>query len=299
MIKVRHVNKRFDKKAALLDVSCNVSKGSIYGLIGSNGSGKTTLLRIISGVFFEDDGHVTIEGERVKENVSIKSKILFLSDDPYRFFEATANKMAYMYSVCYPRWDQEYFEKLCKVLKIDLKQKLSSQSKGMQRHVIFALSLAAKPDYLILDEPFDGLDAVMRSILKKLIAGQVAEREMTVLISSHNLRELEDLCDTVGFMHEGKVLLEKDLSELKCNIFRVKVNFRKEMSVEELNMPGIVSFEKNGQYVTMVVKGSKEEIMESLDAFEPHFVDMIDLSLEEVFISEMEANGYDYHIVLT
>ncbi|MEH7524114.1 ABC transporter ATP-binding protein, partial [Bacillus sp. JJ1503] len=217
MIKIRNVRKAFEDLEAIENMNITVNKGSIYGLLGSNGAGKTTLLKLITGIYVQDDGVITIDEMPVYENPNMKQRIFFIQDIPYFLPQYTVKQMAQFYQNIYPAWDQNRFEELVKAFNMDLHKKVHKFSKGIQRQAAFILGLSTKPDVLLLDEPMDGLDPVMRKKVKGLIIDDVAEREMTVLISSHNLREVEDLCDFIGIMHKGKLMIEKELDDLKSD----------------------------------------------------------------------------------
>lgn len=293
MIEVKGLSKSFEALEALKNVNLNVNKASIYGLVGSNGAGKTTLLKILAGIYKQNKGEVYIQGEKIFENQGMKSKVIFIPDTLYFFSQYTIQDMANFYTSIYSSWNKERYEKLKEVFNIDTKRKVNRLSKGMQRQVAFWMALCIMPDYLILDEPLDGLDPVMRQKIKNLIIQDVAEREMTVLISSHNLRELEDLCDYIGILHNGTLILEKDLDDLKSDIHKIQVAFRKPVLKEDLKEIEILYEEKRGSINLIIAKGNKEEIISKISKLEPVILDMLPLSLEEIFIYEMEGIGYE------
>lgn len=226
MIEIRGVNKIFQEEKAVNGLSLTVPKGAIYGLLGSNGAGKTTLLKMLVGIYRPDTGSVKVGGQPVYESPEVKRSLFFMPDSPYFFPQATMKSMAEFYRSIYTGWSQKRYEELVTVFRLDPRRRLSRFSKGMQRQAAFLLALSCKPDALIMDEPIDGLDPVMRRQIKNLLFQEVAERELTVLISSHNLREIEDLCDHVGIMHEGRMLVEKDLDDLKADTHKIQVAFR-------------------------------------------------------------------------
>ncbi|MDP4164345.1 MAG: ABC transporter ATP-binding protein, partial [Bacillota bacterium] len=223
MIKLFDVSKKFGKIAAVDQVTLSIQKGSIYGLIGSNGAGKTTLIKLLAGIYLQEKGEITIEDEAVFENVSLKEKIFYIPDQPYFLFHYNAVQMAQFYKSIYPTWSEDRFQTLAELFHVDLTKKIHTFSKGWQRQIAFILALSAKPEFLILDEPLDGLDPVVRKRMKNLLIQDVAEREMTILISSHNLREVEDLCDHVGIIHQGKLVMEKELDVLKSDIHKIQL----------------------------------------------------------------------------
>lgn len=298
MIQLSNVKKTFKDIDAVEDVTLHVKKGSIYGLLGSNGAGKTTLLRMIAGILEQDRGEISINGNTVYENFEIKNRLFFIPDYPHFFSQYTVNQMAKFYQHTYENWNQERFIRLGDVFKIDLNKKIQSFSKGMQRQVAFWLAMSTIPDVLILDEPIDGLDPVMRKIVKNLIIQDVAEREMTVLISSHNLREVEDLCDHIGILHRGSLLLEKEIDDLKSDHHKIQVSFRKELPSNWLDTLDVVYKEKRGSVYLFIIKGKENEVSAHIKEFQPIIFDMLPLTLEEIFIYEMGVAGYDVNNIL-
>lgn len=297
MINISHVRKTFEGLEAVEKVSIHVNRGSIYGLLGSNGAGKTTLLKILTGIYAYDEGEVTIDGQPVFENPSIKDKIFFIQDHPYFFPQYTVKQMAQFYKSIYSRWDEGRFEELAAIFEIDIHKKIHRFSKGIQRQAAFILALSSRPEVLILDEPMDGLDPVMRKKVKSLLVGEVADREMTILISSHNLREVEDLCDYIGIMHKGRVILEKDLDDLKTDTHKIQVAFKGPIPAIFDSMK-ILHKEKRGSIIICIVKGNAEEISAYAEQFKPVIFDLLPLTLEEIFIYEMGDAGYAVQNIL-
>ncbi|KHE72799.1 ABC transporter ATP-binding protein [Halobacillus sp. BBL2006] len=298
MIEVRGVDKSYEKERILKDVSFTVGKGSIYGLLGSNGAGKTTLMRIIAGILKQNSGRVCVLKEDVFENSVIKQRMVFLPDALYFLPQYTVKQMADFYRGMYENWNEERYEKLKELFNLNENKKVSQFSKGMQRQVALWLSMSVMPDVLVLDEPFDGLDAVIRKKVKNLIFQDVASREMTVLISSHNLREVEDICDHVGILHNGELLLERDLDDLKEDIHKVQVAFKDEnehILESDLN---IVYQERRGSVLLLIVKGNENEISRTINRFNPIVYDRLSLTLEEIFIYEMGGAGYAIENIL-
>lgn len=293
MIEVKNISKVFEDFEALKSVNIKVSKGSIYGLVGSNGAGKTTLIKTLVGIYRQDQGEVLIDGEKVFENIDTKCKITFIPDALYFFTQYSIKDMARFYKRVYSTWDEERYEKLKEAFNIEEKKKIHKLSKGMQRQVAFWLALSCMPELLILDEPLDGLDPVMRQKVKNLIVQDVAERQMTVLISSHNLRELEDLCDHIGILHKGSLILEKELDDLKSDIHKIQVAFKEDIPEEILKDVNILYEERRGSIRLFIVRGKKEEIIKQLNKFEPVILDILPLTLEEIFIYEMGDVGYE------
>lgn len=299
MIDIQLLTKKFGSLAALDGVSFEIPTGSIFGLVGSNGAGKSTLLRTLAGVYRPDGGGVFFDGQPSYENQEVKGSISFISDFPYFPIQSSLLGLKKLYSSFYPNWSDETFTRLCSMFPIEQKQKLKDMSKGMQRQAAIIAALSTKPRYFLLDEIFDGLDPVVRQLLKKLIATEVADRSMTVLISSHNLRELEDFCDTIALLHKGGVLFENDLDSLRLGIHRIQAVFPEPPEMSKLaERITIVNYQRSGSLITFVARGNEDEILAELDSFSPQFRESIPLSLEEVFISEMEAAGYDINNIV-
>lgn len=298
MLEIKDLTKRFGEKIALNCMSCSIGEGSIFGLVGSNGSGKSTLLRTIAGIYQPDGGTVEIDGEPVFENTSCKGRMCFVPDFPYFFNQATIRDMAVLYRRLYPGWDPIRFEDLCRIFPLDISSRIINMSKGMQRQAALILALSTRPSILLLDEVFDGLDPVVRQLLKRLLAQEVGERNVTIVIASHNLRELEDLCDHVGLLHKGGVIFERDLDELKLGIHKIQAAYMPMLDPQSLEGLDVVKQETRGSLYSLVVRGEREEILDRLNALNPVFLEALPLTLEEVFISEMEVAGYDIdHIV--
>jgi len=294
MIKVEAINKRFDELQAVRNLSLHVRKGSIYGLLGSNGAGKSTFLKILAGVYKPDSGVVTVNDQSVYEKTTTKQTVLFISDHPYFFNLASLQDMASFYAGVYERWNMKRYEQLTKHFRMDPKKRLNRMSKGMQRQAAFILTLSVMPDVMVLDEPFDGLDPVIRQQMKNLIMQDVADRELTLIVSSHNLREMEDFCDYVGVLHEGSLLFERDLDELRTDIHKLQIAFKNIPNKDKL-MKGldVLHYELKGSIVFLIVKGQKEEILFKVNQLKPAVVDMLPLTLEEIFIYELGGVGYE------
>ncbi|MFK2826049.1 ABC transporter ATP-binding protein [Bacillus sp. B190/17] len=293
MITAEKVSKRFGRYDAVKDVSIHVKKGSIYGLLGSNGAGKTTFLKMVTGIIRPDQGITKVEEVPVYENPKTKERVLFIPDQPYFFQQATLMQMSAFYEKVYERWNGGRFRQLYEHFSLDPHRKLSRMSKGMQRQAAFILTLSVMPDVLVLDEPFDGLDPVIRQQVKNLLIQDVSEREMTILVSSHNLREMEDFCDSVGVMHKGGLLFERDLEELKTDVCKVQVAFRKMPDPSFLDGMNVLHDEKRGRVLTCIVRGQEEEIYRYVQTFEPAIFDILPLTLEEIFTYEMGSVGYE------
>ncbi|MCI8624035.1 MAG: ABC transporter ATP-binding protein [Provencibacterium sp.] len=299
MIEARSVVMRFEDITALDSFSAEIHRGSIYGLIGSNGSGKSTLLRLMAGVYRPDEGTVTVDTLPVFENEEAKSRVFFVSDDFYYFPQATLDEMAAFYRGFYPSFSMERYRQIAAMFPIDPGRKIQTFSKGMQRQVALILGLAAQTDYLLLDEAFDGLDPILRTALRRILADDVARRNIAVVITSHNLRELEDMCDQVGLIHRGAILFQREIDELKLGFCKVQAAFRPLPDPERLREQlDILQLETRGSLMHMVVRGGSSQVLSVLESYGPLFAESLPLTLEEVFINEMEAIGYDYNNVL-
>ena len=293
MIDVKGLTKRFGAVTALDNISFQVESGSIFGLVGSNGAGKSTFLRTASGVYRPDAGQVLIDGGEPFENLAVKENVCFISDYPFFPRTATLLDMADLFSHTYPHWDKERFSYLCSCFPLDTKQRILNMSKGMQRQAALLCALGARPTHLLLDEIFDGLDPVMRQLLKRILSGEVADRGMTVVIASHNLRELEDICDHVGLLHRGGILFSRDLDELKLGMFKMQCIFPEELPENAWEGFDLLRLDRRGSLYTLTARGSREELLAKVNAMHPSFCELLPLTLEEIFINETEVAGYD------
>ena len=294
MIRVENLRKNFGEFCALDGVDMHVPGGSIYGLVGPNGAGKTTLLRHIMGIYRQDEGSVLVEGKPVYEQPDVKKDMILISDDLFYFQQADTLEMKGFYKGIYPGFDEKLFERLQEVFRnIDVKRRIRKLSKGMQKQVSFWLGLCSSPRILILDEPVDGLDPVMRRQIWNLLLAEKKKRGMTVLVSSHNLRELEEVCDYVGIMHQGRIRMERSLQELQGCVSKVQTAFEQGMPVLPETFQ-VLHMSNLGRVYTMIVKGDSEKARGELEKLHPLFVDVLPLTLEEIFIYEM--GGADYGI---
>lgn len=293
MIQVERLTKKFQTYTALNQISVSVQPGSVFGLVGSNGAGKSTLLRTIAGIYKPDSGTVAIDGTPIFEHPNVKNDIFFISDFPYFIPQSNMKEMAKFYASMYSNWSHERYRELCSLFPIEEKMKISSMSKGMQRQVALICALSTQPKVLLMDGIFDGLDPVMRQLLKKLLAREVSERNITVMIASHNLRELEDVCDHVGLLHQGGVVFEQELDGLKLNLHKLQAVFKPMISMDVFSDLDILKFDMKGSLINMVIRGDKGVISRRIEALKPVYFEMLPLTLEEVFISEMEVSGYD------
>lgn len=292
MIEAINLTKKIDNSVVLNNIDLIIPDSCIFGLVGSNGSGKSTFLRVISGVYMSDGGEAKIDGENIFDNNEIKKKICYLSDTPYFIHQSNLNEMIRFYKMFYPDFSDEKFERLNKAFPLDRKKRISTMSKGMQRQAALMLSLASEPEYLFLDEAFDGLDAVMRKVLKSLLAERVADGKTTI-IASHNLRELEELCDTVGLLHNGSILYNDRLDKIKDNIHKIQVVFSRVPDISVFDSLDVINIQKTGSVVSLVARGDENEIVSFINKLFPILVEVIEPTFEEVFMYELEANGYD------
>ena len=294
MIELKNVDKKFRDSQAADHITASVREGMIFGLVGSNGAGKSTLLRMICGVIKPDSGEVLADGAPVYENPDVKSQICFLSDSPYYFANADIEEMRDYYMTLYPSFDRKLFDSLVKKFGLEPKRKISSFSKGMKKQVSILLGLCAKTKYLLCDETFDGLDPVVRQAVKSLFASEIMNRDFTPVISSHNLRELEDICDSVGLLHRGKLLLTQELDQIKANICKLQCVIpdphREQEMISALH---IIRMERTGSLLTMTVRGPREKALALAQDSGAVFAETVPLTLEEIFISETEVAGYD------
>ena len=290
MIEALHVTKRFDDIVAVDDISATIREGNVFGLIGTNGAGKSTFLRMVSGVLKPDHGKILVDDIPVFESVAAKQKFFYISDDAYFFHNSTPEEMMQFYDNVYPMFDRERFKKLMKGFELDLRRKINTFSKGMKKQVSILLALSAGTEYILCDETFDGLDPVMRQAVKSLFAEDMQERNLTPVIASHNLRELEDICDHVGLLHKGGILLSKELDDMK---FKIQCVLSEGMEPEDLVVLDKIKIEKRGRLSTITVRGNRQEIETLMSGYHPVFFEIIPLSLEEIFISETEVVGYD------
>lgn len=293
MIEAISLTKRFDDITAVDHINAEIRDGSVFGLIGTNGAGKSTFLRMAAGILRPDEGRVTIDGEDIFENDRVKSRFFYISDDQYFLNNATPEEMMKFYRNVYQNFDEKRFYGLLQNFDLSAKRKVNTFSKGMKKQLSVLLGICANTDYIFCDETFDGLDPVMRQTVKSLFANDMEERNLTPIIASHNLRELEDICDHVGLLHKGGILLSKDLDDMKLNIHKVQCVLLPGTEPEELNGVDIIRTERRGSLLTLTVRGKKEEIEAVMQTFHPVFFEMIPLSLEEIFISETEVAGYD------
>lgn len=293
LITAKNVVKKFEKFTALNHFNMNVPEGSIYGLVGPNGSGKTTTIKHLIGMYKQDEGEILVNNEKVYDNEKVKSKIAYISDDLYFFLGYSIKDMAKFYSEIYKNFSFEKFNDLQKVFNIDVKRKVNKLSKGMKKQVAFWLTISCNPEILVLDEPIDGLDPIMKENVWKILLEEVQKRKMTVIISSHNLKELENVCTNIGIMKNGEMTLEKELEEQDNNIQKIQVVFSNNEEIEKIKEKlQMLKEEKIGSVYYFIVKGKQKEIEEKLKEYNLTLMEFLPLSLEEVFMFENggEAN---------
>lgn len=296
MIKTEHLTKKFGDLTALNDISCTINDGCIFGLVGSNGAGKSTLLRLMAGVYKPEQGNVTVDGANVYENPKVKGRITFVTDELFFLPGASMNRMADLYAAVYKRFDRKRYRELTNMFGLDPKKPINTFSKGMKRQAATILSLSVRSDYILFDETFDGLDPVMRNFVKKIVCEDILDRNATAVITSHSLRELEDTCDQLALLHQGGLVLQSDIQNLKTTLFKVQVAFGEDYDKTKFEGMEILQFQKHGMVANMIIRGDQEKTVALLKAMNPAVLDVLPLSLEEVFTYEMEALGYKFNL---
>ncbi len=298
MIHVKSLSKSYGDFKALDSLDIHIKEGSVYGLLGPNGSGKTTLIKHLTGIYKNESGSIAIDGKSVFDNPETKSKIVYISDDLFFFSQYSIKEMASFYASMYPEWSWERFDTLKQVFPIDVKRRVVKLSKGMQKQVAFWLGISAKPKVMILDEPVDGLDPVMRKKVWNLILQDVAEYGTTVLVSSHNLRELEDICDHVGILYQGKMMVERELDNMKSDIHKLQLAYSGNTPDNLFKDGEVLHRTQNGSVLQLIVKGNKDAIISHVKSTNPVVMDILPLSLEEIFIYELGGKGYEIENIL-
>lgn len=299
MIKAVGLTKIFDGKKALDEIDLSINDGSIYGLVGSNGSGKSTFLRLAAGIYTPDGGGITADGEKIFDNFRKKTEIAYLGDTPYFMPHATIKETAKLYRTVYPNFDNALYNRLLEIFPLDYKAKIATMSKGMQRQAALIMAIASSPKYLLLDEAFDGLDPVIRKVLKSILIEGAENRSMTTVIASHNLRELEDLCDSVGLIHGGNIIFSDPIEVLKGKLHKVQMAFSRLPEVSVFSELNILKIERSGSIISMIVRGDEEEIMAYINRLSPIFSECIEPTLEEMFVYELGVTGYDVKSIIS
>lgn len=294
MIQVNALTKKFGDFTALNALDCTIPSGCIYGMVGSNGAGKSTLLRLITGVYRPDGGNVTLDGKNVYENPSLKKRMVFVPDELYFLPQASMERMAKSYAAVYDTFDFARFKELTEAFKLNPKANLNTFSKGMRRQAATILALSCKTEYLFLDETFDGLDPIMRNLVKKILYADIAERGATAVITSHSLRELEDTCDQLALLHKGGIVFESDVQNLKTTLFKVQIAFDRDYDHTFFKGFDVLNFVKHGSVSNLIIRGDRDEVTETLRTKSPILMEVLPLSLEEVFLYEMESLGYTF-----
>lgn len=298
MIEVVNLTKTYGKYKALDGLNLHVKQGSVFGLLGPNGSGKTTLIKHLVGVFENETGTVKIDGKDVFDNAEVKGETIYIPDDVFFFSQYSILEMANFYASLYPNWSWDRFEILKQAFPIDVKRRVTKLSKGMQKQVAFWLSICARPKVMILDEPVDGLDPVMRKKVWNLVLQDVVEYGTTVLVSSHNLRELEDICDHVGIMFNGKMMIERELDNMKSDIHKLQLAYAGDIPEKILNSESILHQTQSGSVIQYIVRGDRSTIINKVRGTNPVILDILPLTLEEIFIYELGDKGYEINNII-
>ena len=294
MIEFENVSKSFGSVKAVDHVTARIGEGHVFGLIGTNGAGKSTLMRLTCGIMKPDQGSVIVDGESVYDNPAAKAEIFYISDDQYFFKSGMPRDMLYFYQTYYPAFNREKWKMLMEKFGLDVERKINTFSKGMKKQLSVICGICANTKYLLCDETFDGLDPVMRQATKRLFIREIEERGLTPVIASHNLRELEDICEYVGLLHQGGILFEKDLEEMKLNLHKVQCVVKEEVMLKQIKEGlEVLTTENRGALYTFTARGQRQEVVAFMEQLNPVFYELLPLSLEEIFISETEVKGYD------
>ncbi len=299
MIRAEHVTKFYGDFKAVDSIDASLKDGSIFGLVGTNGAGKSTFLRMAAGIMKPDDGSIMVDGEDVFENPEVKQRIFYISDEQYFFANTTPFELMGFYQNFYPKFDCKRYFKLLDNFGLDRSRKVNTYSKGMKKQLSILLGICSNTDYIICDETFDGLDPVMRQAVKSMFAEAVSERNLTPVIASHNLRELEDICDHIGLLHKGGILFERDLDDMKLSVQKIQCAFSEDKTRDDFLGMDIMTWQKHGSVIMMVVRGKSEELAQRIGEMEPLFLDILPLTLEEIFITETEVLGYDIKKIIS
>lgn len=293
MISIKNAVMRFDDKYALSGVSLEIPEGCAYGLLGSNGAGKSTLLRLLAGIYRPQQGEILIDGQGVYNNVPVKERVFFINDETAQYDGMTLSEMRAYFRRFYSSFSDETYERLCGVLNLPRDKKLSTFSKGMKRQAVVICGISCKTPYLFLDEAFDGLDPTMRIVVKQMLIDAMLDNGLTVIFSSHNLGEIEEFCDRVGLLHDGRVVFDRELDTIKGNIIKIQAAFDHDVTANEISGCEVLHIERVGSVTNLIVRGEREAIRAAVKALSPKIYDELPLGLEEIFIYEMEVLGYD------
>jgi ABC-2 type transport system ATP-binding protein len=294
VIQIDNVTKRYGDFTAIEDLSLDIGESSIFGLVGYNGAGKTTLLKTVAGIFCPDRGRVLIDGEDIFDSMDVRKRLFFVPDELYFIPHATILSMSKFYKGFYPKWNDQTVLKLAKLFGLDANTRISKFSKGMQRQVAIIMALSSYPKYLLLDELFDGLDPVIRNVVRKLLLEIIAETKTTVFVSSHNLRELEDLCDHIAVLNQKQIVYNNSVDNIKGNRFRCKAVFMQEPNKNVFSTINHHSLCINGKIATFIADEEETSINKKLDEMNSVLVENIPLTLEEILLEEMEVKEYDF-----
>ena len=299
MFEIKNLSKSFNGKDYVLEnLNCKIKDNAIYGLVGANGAGKSTLLRLINSIYTSDEGSILIDNELAYDNEVLKQKMVFVPDDLYFYPSYTLMDMAEFYKAMYHNFDMNYVINTANTLKLNPNAKISSFSKGMKRQCALICALATNAKYIFLDETFDGLDPVVRKYFKKLLADAMSKRDTTIIMTSHNLRELEDICDNLGLLYKGSILFESDIDTLKTNMFKVQISLKEDFDKKTFKKLKILSYKKIGSVATLIIDEEGKGSRSFLESLNPIILDYLPLTLEEVFIYQMEALGYEFESVI-
>ena len=299
MIEIKNLSKSFDGKNYVLEnLNCKIKDNAIYGLVGANGAGKSTLLRLINSIYIPDTGNILIDNEEAYDNENLKQKMVFVPDDLYFYPSYTLMDMAEFYKAMYHNFDMNYVINTAGTLKLNPNAKISSFSKGMKRQCALICALATNARYIFLDETFDGLDPVVRKYFKKLLSDAMSRKDTTIIMTSHNLRELEDICDNLGLLYKGNILFESDIDTLKTNMFKVQISLMEDFDKKTFKKLKILSYKKIGSVATLIINEEGRDSRKYLESLNPIILDYLPLTLEEVFIYQMEALGYEFESVI-
>ena len=294
MIKLENIHKTFGKYPAISDVSLNIEDSQVFGLVGTNGAGKSTMLRMISGVLRQDSGEITLDGQPVYDSPDIKQQIFFIPDDPFFFPNGNAADMCSYYRTVYQHFNPVLFEKMLGDFSLDAKRPVRNYSRGMKKQLAILCGICSGARYLLCDETFDGLDPVMRQAVKSIFADHMSRRGLTPVIASHNLRELEDICDHVGLLHKGGLILSRDLEDMRLGLQRIQCVFAKDNGeAQALAGLEVLNSSTRGRLHMLTVRASREEVLSCFEKIDTVFFEILPLTLEEIFISETEVAGYD------
>ncbi len=297
MITASKVSKKFGDYLALDGVDCRIPDGCIYGLVGANGAGKSTFLRLITGVYKADGGSVSVDGENVYDNPAVKAKLMYVPDELFFLPQSDMQRMAQFYKRVYPSFSDERFETLCRQFGLNPKANINTFSKGMKRQAATILGLACRTEYLLFDETFDGLDPVMRNFVKSVIYEDICDRGASAVITSHSLRELEDTCDQLALLHKGGIILQSDVGQLKTSLFKIQAVFDRPYTKEIFAGLDMLHFSQHGSVCNLILRGNSEEAMQRVRALDPILSELLPLTLEEVFLYEMQSLGYSVELL--